>query len=432
MTVCTRRSTSPRRRRSPLQHTGARVMPRRDGNRRIETVAILRSLRPDRRAPAARRDAGGVRRPRGRAAGRAHNREEKFNLGLFRRAGELGLLGMTVAEGRRRRARRRRRGDGARSAVDRRPRLRARLPRAHGAVRQQLLPQRQRPRSAQRILPRVALRRVDRRDVHDRAGGRHRRARHADPGAARRRPLRAQRPQDVHHQRRLDDTTLGDVFLVYAKHRRAQAISTFVVEKGFPGFSLGQRWKDKLGMRASTTAELVFDDCLVPAENLLGSEGESITPHDAQPRDRAAHARRDDARHRAALPRRDGRLLERAPDLRQARSASTARSSATSPRPTPSSRRRAATSTTRRAASTSRPTATASTPTPPSSSPRASPRRSPTAPSRSSAATATGRVRRRAPVARRQAARDRRRHARGAPEEHHQGSLPAARRSIAK
>jgi len=72
----------------------------------------------------------------------------------------------------------------------------------------------------------------------------------------------------------LDDTTLGDVFLVYAKTAERQ-VSTFVVEKGFPGFSLGQRWKDKLGVRASTTAELVFDNCLVPAGNLLGREGES-------------------------------------------------------------------------------------------------------------------------------------------------------------
>jgi isovaleryl-CoA dehydrogenase len=47
----------------------------------------------------------------------------------------------------------------------------------------------------------------------------------------------------------------------------------FIVEKGFPGFSLGQKIKGKLGMRASTTAELVFEDCEVPAENLVGSEG---------------------------------------------------------------------------------------------------------------------------------------------------------------
>ena len=71
----------------------------------------------------------------------------------------------------------------------------------------------------------------------------------------------------------LDDKTLGDVFLVYAKtgHR----ISTFVVEKGFEGFSLGQKLHDKLGVRASLTAELIFDNCLVPVANLIGTEGDS-------------------------------------------------------------------------------------------------------------------------------------------------------------
>jgi isovaleryl-CoA dehydrogenase len=72
----------------------------------------------------------------------------------------------------------------------------------------------------------------------------------------------------------LDDSTLGDVFLVYA-NTGDRSISTLVVEKGFAGFSVGQRLKDKLGMRASMTAELVFDDCRVPVGNLLGNEGES-------------------------------------------------------------------------------------------------------------------------------------------------------------
>ena len=73
----------------------------------------------------------------------------------------------------------------------------------------------------------------------------------------------------------LDDHTLGDVFLVYARvegDARA-ALSMFIVEKGDAGFSLGQRIKDKLGMRASGTAELVFEDCFVPAERLVGERG---------------------------------------------------------------------------------------------------------------------------------------------------------------
>ncbi|MDG1849226.1 MAG: acyl-CoA dehydrogenase family protein [Flavobacteriales bacterium] len=49
-------------------------------------------------------------------------------------------------------------------------------------------------------------------------------------------------------------------------------ISAFVVEKGTPGFSSGKK-EDKLGMRASETAELIFDDCRIPEENLLGEVG---------------------------------------------------------------------------------------------------------------------------------------------------------------
>jgi isovaleryl-CoA dehydrogenase len=71
----------------------------------------------------------------------------------------------------------------------------------------------------------------------------------------------------------IDDRELGDHFIVYAK--TGEAISTFVVEKGLPGFSLGQRIKDKTGMRSSPTAELVFEECRVPVANRLGEEGES-------------------------------------------------------------------------------------------------------------------------------------------------------------
>ncbi len=73
----------------------------------------------------------------------------------------------------------------------------------------------------------------------------------------------------------VSDTELGDVFLVYARLEGAprNALTMFVVEKGFPGFSLGQRLKGKLGMRASPTAELVFDRCEVPEENIVGEVG---------------------------------------------------------------------------------------------------------------------------------------------------------------
>lgn len=73
----------------------------------------------------------------------------------------------------------------------------------------------------------------------------------------------------------ISDTELGDAFLVYARLEGAgrSELSSFLVKKGMPGFSLGQKITDKLGMRASPTAELVFEDCRVPAENLVGTEG---------------------------------------------------------------------------------------------------------------------------------------------------------------
>jgi isovaleryl-CoA dehydrogenase len=64
------------------------------------------------------------------------------------------------------------------------------------------------------------------------------------------------------------------VFLVYAK--LDGRITTFIVERGFPGFTTGAKIP-KLGMRASTMSELVFDGCRVPAENLLGTEGAGLT-----------------------------------------------------------------------------------------------------------------------------------------------------------
>jgi isovaleryl-CoA dehydrogenase len=64
------------------------------------------------------------------------------------------------------------------------------------------------------------------------------------------------------------------VFIVYAK--LADRITTFVVERGTPGFATSAKIP-KLGMRASTMGELIFEDCRVPVESLLGSEGGGIT-----------------------------------------------------------------------------------------------------------------------------------------------------------
>jgi len=74
--------------------------------------------------------------------------------------------------------------------------------------------------------------------------------------------------------------TPADVVWVYAKtgtdeKGRAQ-LSSFLVEKGMPGYSVGQKIIDKTGMRGSNTAELVFEDCIVPAENLVGEVGDSM------------------------------------------------------------------------------------------------------------------------------------------------------------
>ena len=71
----------------------------------------------------------------------------------------------------------------------------------------------------------------------------------------------------------VDEETLGDAFVVYARTDE-RAISSFLVEKGTPGLRLGQKWTDKLGMRASFTAELVFEGVRVPASARLGEEGE--------------------------------------------------------------------------------------------------------------------------------------------------------------
>ncbi len=77
-----------------------------------------------------------------------------------------------------------------------------------------------------------------------------------------------------------DDGTPADVVLVYAKTGEDEAgriqISTFLIEAGMVGYSVGQKIMDKTGMRASNTAELVFDNCIVPAANLIGEEGQSM------------------------------------------------------------------------------------------------------------------------------------------------------------
>ena len=77
-----------------------------------------------------------------------------------------------------------------------------------------------------------------------------------------------------------EDGTPADVCMIYARTGENQKgrpeITTFIVERGMIGYSVGQKIIDKLGMRASNTAELVFDDVKIPPSNIVGSPGESM------------------------------------------------------------------------------------------------------------------------------------------------------------
>lgn len=70
----------------------------------------------------------------------------------------------------------------------------------------------------------------------------------------------------------------ADVYIVFAmtnKELGTKGISAFIVEKGYKGFSIGKK-ELKLGIRGSSTTELVFENCVVPKENLLGAEGKGF------------------------------------------------------------------------------------------------------------------------------------------------------------
>ncbi len=72
--------------------------------------------------------------------------------------------------------------------------------------------------------------------------------------------------------------TVADTLVVYAKTDMAakqRGITAFIIEKGMKGFSTAQKL-DKLGMRGSDTCELVFEDCVVPRENVLGEVNKGV------------------------------------------------------------------------------------------------------------------------------------------------------------
>ena len=68
----------------------------------------------------------------------------------------------------------------------------------------------------------------------------------------------------------------AEIFVIFAKtDLENNTISAFIVEKGTKGFSVGEA-EDKMGVRGSSTAELIFDNCIIPEENLLGNLGEGF------------------------------------------------------------------------------------------------------------------------------------------------------------
>lgn len=204
-----------------------------------------------------------------------HDRTETFNRDLFRRAGELGLLGITVSE--------EHGGAGmdAVAAVIAHEELSASDPGfclaylAHAMLFVNNFYRNSNDEQRARILPKVVS--------GEWVGGMCMSEPHVgtDVLGMTTRALRRGDEYSITGRKMwitngmVDDRTLGDVFLVYAK-TEGDRVSSFVVEKGAPGFEKGQKIRDKCGMRASTTAELVFEECRVPAANRLGEEGDSL------------------------------------------------------------------------------------------------------------------------------------------------------------
>ncbi|MCB9543157.1 MAG: acyl-CoA dehydrogenase family protein [Myxococcales bacterium] len=208
----------------------------------------------------------------------AHDRDERFNVALFRKLGDLGLLGITVDE--------RFGGSGmdATAAVIAHEELAAADPGfclaylAHAMLFANNLAQNGSDAQRARWLPGACSGEL--------IGG----MCMSEPGAGTDvlGMTTTARPDGDHYvldgakmwitNGAIDAHTLGDVFLVYARVTGGgrKELSLFVVEKGTPGFSLGQKLGDKLGMRASPTAELVFEGCRVPRENLVGGEGHAV------------------------------------------------------------------------------------------------------------------------------------------------------------
>lgn len=202
-----------------------------------------------------------------------HDRSERFNLALFRRAGELGMLGVTLPEeygGA---------GLDAVAAVQVCEALSTSDPGfalavlAHAILFAQNLAVNGDDAQKRRILPRAASGEwIGGMCMTEPAVG-------TDVLAMRTRAKRDGETYVLEGTKTfitnggVDESTLGDAFIVYAA-TGPKEISSFLVEKGAPGFRLGQKWKDKLGVRASFTAELIFEGVRLPLSSRIGQEGE--------------------------------------------------------------------------------------------------------------------------------------------------------------
>jgi isovaleryl-CoA dehydrogenase len=203
----------------------------------------------------------------------AHDRAEKFNRALFLRAGELGLLGVTLP------AEYGGAGLDATAALQLYEELCTSDPGfalavlAHSVLFAQNLAVNGNAEQKQRILPKAAAGEIlCGLCMTEPAVG-------TDVLAMK---TRARRDGDAYvldgtktfiTNSGYDEHTLGDAFVVYAA-TGDRTLTAFLVEKGMPGFRLGQKWRDKLGCRASFTGELVFDGVRVPLANRFGEEGQ--------------------------------------------------------------------------------------------------------------------------------------------------------------
>ena len=126
----------------------------------------------------------------------------------------------------------------------------------------------------------------------------------------------------------------GDVAIVMAVTDKAagkKGISAFVVPTATPGYTVA-RLEEKLGQHASDTAQILFENCRVPAENLLGEEGPGPEDRALRPRGRADRHRRPVDRHGAGGVRGGARPMPRSGSPSASRSSSTRRCSSASPR----------------------------------------------------------------------------------------------------